>query len=153
MAINKIVASPAEAVADIEDGSSVVTSGFGLNHGFAASLIVALREKGSRGLCIVANSLGSGPFRVQSLIENHQVAKLIVSFSSRAGLARSTAEDQIESGEIELELVPQGTLVERLRAGGAGIAAVYTRTAVGTAVAGEKRFGSSMVCRTCSKRH
>jgi 3-oxoacid CoA-transferase len=140
MAISKIVSTPAAAVADIEDGSTVVTSGFGLNHGFAASLIVALREKGSRRLCIIANSLGSGPFRVQSLIENHQVDRLIVAFSSRAGLERSAAEDQIESGEIALELVAQGTLVERLRAGGAGIAAIYTRTGVGTSLADGKEI-------------
>ncbi len=74
------------------------------------------------------------------MIENHQVERLIVSFSSRAGLGRSAAEEQIQSGEIELELVAQGTLVERLRAGGAGIAAIYTRTAVGTALADGKEI-------------
>jgi 3-oxoacid CoA-transferase len=131
----KAITSPTEAVADIDEGSSIVTSGFGLNHGFAASLIVALRKKGTRHLCIIANSLGAGQFRAQSLVENHQVDRIIVSFSSRAGLEMSATERQIESGEIELELVPQGTLVERLRAGGAGIGAIYTRTGVGTAIA------------------
>src|SRR5665213_3101016 len=140
MTIDKVVASPALAVADIEDGSTIVTSGFGLNHGFAASLIVALREKGPRRLCIIANSLGAGPFRAQSLIENHQVDRLIVSFSARAGLGISAAEEQLQSGEIALELVAQGTLVERLRAGGAGIAAIYTRTAVGTSIAEGKEI-------------
>ena len=140
MSINKIVSSPAAAVADIEDGSTIVTSGFGLNHGFTASLIVALHEHGARRLCIIANSLGAGPFRAQSLIENHQVDRLIVSFSSRAGVGISAAEEQIQSGEIALELVPQGTLVERLRAGGAGIAAIYTRTAVGTSLAEGKEI-------------
>jgi 3-oxoacid CoA-transferase len=135
MTINKIVASPAEAVADIEDGAKIVTSGFGLNHGFAASLIVALRAKGSKQLCIIANSLGAGPHRVQSLIENHQVNRLIVSFTTRAGLGVNAAEEQISSGEIELEMVPQGTLVERLRAGGSGIGAIFTRTGVGTSIA------------------
>lgn len=140
MSINKILESPAAAVADIADGSTIVTSGFGLNHGFTASLIVALREHGARRLCIIANSLGSGPYRAQSLIENHQVDRLVVSFSSRAGLGASAAEEQIQSGEIALELVPQGTLVERLRAGGAGIAAIYTRTAVGTELAEGKEI-------------
>lgn len=140
MSINKIVSSPAAAVADIADGATIVTSGFGLNHGFTASLIVALREHGARRLCIIANSLGAGPFRAQSLIETHQVSRLIVSFSSRAGLSTSAAEEQIQSGEIALELVPQGTLVERLRAGGAGIAGIYTRTAVGTTLAEGKEI-------------
>jgi 3-oxoacid CoA-transferase len=135
MAINKIVVSPTEAVADIPDGATIVTSGFGLNHGFAASLIVALRAQGASRLCIIANSLGAGPFRVQSLIENHQVSRLIVAFTTRAGAVMQAAEQQIQAGEIEVELVPQGTLVERLRAGGAGIAGVYTRTGVGTAIA------------------
>jgi 3-oxoacid CoA-transferase len=135
MTVNKIVASPAEAVADIEDGSTIVASGFGVSHGFAASLIMALREKGSRQLCVIANSLGDGPYRVQTLIENHQVNRLIVSFTTRAGFATTAAEEQIASGEIEVELVPQGTLVERLRAGGAGIGAIFTRTGVGTLLA------------------
>ena len=140
MSINKIVSSPAVAVGDIEDGATIVTSGFGLNHGFTASLIVALRKRGTRRLCIIANSLGAGPFRAQSLIENHQVDRLIVAFSSRAGLGVSAAEEQIQSGEISLELVAQGTLVERLRAGGAGIAAIYTRTGVGTSIADGKEI-------------
>jgi len=119
MTIDKVVATP--AVADIADGASIVTSGFGLSHGFAASLIVALRAQGTHRLCIIANSLGSGPFRAQSLIESHQVDRLIVSFTGRAGAGLSAAEEQIRAGEITVELVPQGTLVERLRAGGAGI--------------------------------
>jgi 3-oxoacid CoA-transferase len=138
VAINKIVSSPAEAVRDIVDGSSVVTSGFGLNHGFAASLIIALREQGTKDLCIIANSLGTGPYRVQSLIERHQVSKVIVSFTARAGMGVTEVERQIASGEIAVELVPQGTLVERLRAGGAGIGGIYTRTGVGTAIADGK---------------
>ncbi|HEY5273728.1 MAG TPA: 3-oxoacid CoA-transferase subunit A [Acidimicrobiales bacterium] len=140
MTVNKIVASPAEAVADIEDGSTIVASGFGVSHGFAASLIMALREKGSRQLRVIANSLGDGPYRVQSLIENHQVNRLIVSFTTRAGFATNAAEEQIASGEIEVELVPQGTLVERMRAGGAGIGAIFTRTAVDTSLSEGKEI-------------
>ena len=134
MTINKIWESPKAAVADIVDGASVAISGFGVAHRFPSSLIVALKELGARGLCIVSNSLGDGPFRAQALVENHQVNRMIVSFSARPG-GRSAAEEQIEAGEIEVELVPQGTLVERLRAGGAGIPAFYTRTGVGTEIA------------------
>ncbi|MFI0424234.1 3-oxoacid CoA-transferase [Spongiactinospora sp. 9N601] len=135
MAINKVYESPAAAVADVPDGSSVSIAGFGMTHSFPTSLTVALREQGARRLCIVANSLGTGEFRSNTLIENRQVNRLIVSFSARAGEARSAAEQQIAAGEIEVELVPQGTLVERLRAGGAGIGAFYTLTGVGTAIA------------------
>ncbi|WP_199564882.1 3-oxoacid CoA-transferase [Spongiactinospora rosea] len=135
MAINKVYESPAAAVADVPDGSSVSIAGFGMTHSFPTSLTVALREQGARRLCIVANSLGTGEYRSNTLIENRQVNRLIVSFSARAGEARSAAEQQIAAGEIEVELVPQGTLVERLRAGGAGIGAFYTRTGVGTAIA------------------
>lgn len=134
MAIDKTWESPAAAVRDIPDGASIAISGFGVTHRFPSSLIVALREQGAKRLCIVSNSLGVGPFRPQALVENHQVAKLIVAFTARPG-ERSAAEDQIAAGDIEVELVPQGTLVERLRAGGAGIGAFYTKTGVGTAIA------------------
>lgn len=135
MPLSKVFASPEEAVADIPDGASVSIAGFGLTHSFPTSLTVALREQGAKKLCIVANSLGTGPYRSNTLIENHQVNRLIVSFSARATEETSAAEKQIASGDIDVELVPQGTLVERLRAGGAGIGGFYTRTGVGTAVA------------------
>ncbi|WP_051580371.1 3-oxoacid CoA-transferase [Pseudonocardia acaciae] len=135
MTINKIYSSPADAVADVPDGSSVSIAGFGMTHSFPTSLTVALREQGARELCIVANSLGAGPYRSNTLIENRQVNRLIVSFSARAGAGVSAAEEQIAAGLIDVELVPQGTLVERLRAGGAGIGAFFTRTGVGTAIA------------------
>jgi 3-oxoacid CoA-transferase len=135
MAINKVWPSPAAAIADVPDGASVAIAGFGMTHNFPSSLTVALRQQGAKQLCIVANSLGDAPFRSQTLIENHQVNRLIVSFSARAGTGTSEAERQIASGEISVELVPQGTLVERLRAGGAGIGAFFTRTGVGTEIA------------------
>jgi 3-oxoacid CoA-transferase len=140
MTINKVVNSPAEAVADIPDGASIVISGFARTRGFATSLIVALRKQGAKRLCLIANGLGSGPYRAGSLVENHQVSRIIVCFSGRAGVGVSATEEQIQSGEIELELVPQGTLVERLRAGGAGIGALFTRTGVGTAIATGKEI-------------
>lgn len=135
MAINKIWGSPEAAVADVPDGASVAIAGFGLTHSFPSSLTVALREQGAKRLTIIANSLGEGPYRSNTLIENHQVSKLMVSFTTRAGSGPSEAEKQIAAGEIEVEMVPQGTLVERLRAGGAGIGAFFTRTGVGTAIA------------------
>jgi 3-oxoacid CoA-transferase len=135
MTINKVWPSPAAAVADISDGAAVAIAGFGLTQGFPTSLTLALREHGASGLCVVANSLGDGPYRSSALVENRQVSRLIVCFSTRAGAGISAAEVQITAGEIEVELVGQGTLVERLRAGGAGIGAFYTRTGVGTALA------------------
>jgi 3-oxoacid CoA-transferase len=135
MSINKIYPSPAAAVEDIPDGARVAIAGFGLTHSFPSSLTVALRAHGAKDLYVVANSLGEGPYRSTSLIENHQVSKLLVCFSGRANEPRSPAEVQTAAGEIEMEMCSQGTLVERLRAGGAGIPAFYTRTSVGTTVA------------------
>lgn len=104
-------------------------------HRFATSLIIALRDKGTKNLSIVCNSLGeSGEARGQILAENRQVKKLIAAFSMRPG-TRTASEDQIMSGEMSIELVPQGILVERCRAGGAGIPAFYSPTSVGTAIA------------------
>jgi len=96
---------------------------------------MAARERGVKNLTLISNGLGTvGQLRGMLLVASGQVSKLIVSFSSRAG-QRTPADDFIESGQIEVELVPQGTLVERMRAAGAGIPAFYTPTAVGTAIA------------------
>lgn len=130
--MDKVVNSPQEAVADIRNGASIAIAGFSVDHGFAASLIMALKVQGTSDLCIVCNSLGApGQLRPQILVENRQVSRLIASFSARPGVP-TDAERQIAAGEVKLELVPQGTLVERLRAGGAGIAAFYTQAGVGT---------------------
>ena len=132
--MNKVVGSPEEAVADIADGATVAIAGFGLGHRFASSLLLALRKQGTRDLCLVCNSMGGpGEIRGQILAENKQVRRLITSFSVRPGVETAT-EQQIAAGEMEVELVPQGTLVERCRAGGAGIPAFYTPTSVGTAL-------------------
>ena len=130
--MNKIVASPEQAVADISDGASVAIAGFGVAHRFANSLILALREKGPKELTIVCNSLGDpGAIRGQILAENKQIKKLIAAFSVRPGTPTSS-EAQIAAGEMEVELVPQGILVERCRAGGAGIPGFYSPTTIGT---------------------
>jgi len=130
--MNKVVASPEKAVADIHDGATIAIAGFSVGHRFANSLILALREKGTKQLTLVCNSLGDpGATRGQILAENKQVKKLVAAFSVRPGTP-TASEEQIAAGEMEVELVPQGILVERCRAGGAGIPAFYSPTSVGT---------------------
>jgi 3-oxoacid CoA-transferase len=141
MIVDKIVASPAEAVADIGDGASIAIAGFGLSHRFPSSLIVALAERGSKGLTVYCNGLGQPGFPTAHLLaENHQLAKLVASFSARPGVRESEAEDQMKRGELEFEIVPQGILVERMRAGGAGLAAIYTPVGYGTPIAEGKEI-------------
>lgn len=133
--MDKVSASPAAALADLHDGASIAVSGFGTSHGFACSLLMAARDKGVTNLTLVSNSLGGvEQMRGMVLVASGQVSRLVVSFSSRPGM-RSPVNDLIEAGDIEVELVPQGTLVERMRAAGAGIPAFYTPTGVGTTVA------------------
>jgi 3-oxoacid CoA-transferase len=130
--MDKVFASPDRAVADIADGATIAIAGFSVGHRFANSLIIALREKGTKHLTLVCNSLGDpGATRGQILAENKQVKKLIAAFSVRPGTP-TASEEQITAGEMEVELVPQGILVERCRAGGAGIPAFYSPTSVGT---------------------
>lgn len=129
--MDKVVGSPAEAIADLEDGAVIAVSGFGRSAGSPVSLLTALRERGSRDLCLVGNTV---PPTAQTLIQNQQVSRLVMSFTARAG-SRSAAEEGIASGAISYELVPQGTLVERLRAAGAGLAAIYIPTGVDTPIA------------------
>src|SRR5258708_4717656 len=116
--MDKVVASPAEAVADIPDGASIAISGFGLSSGVPFSLLAAAVEHGARDLCLVGNTVGGA---VARLIENRQVSRLIVSFVARPNIP-SPAGEQVAAGKIQYEIVPQGTLVERLRASGAGLA-------------------------------
>jgi len=132
--MDKVFASPEHAIADIPDGATIAIAGFSVGHRFATSLILALRDKGTKELCLVCNSLGDpGATRGQILAENKQVKKLIAAFSVRPGTP-TASEDQIVAGEMAVELVPQGILVERCRAGGAGIPAFYSPTSVGTAL-------------------
>jgi len=132
--MDKVVASPAEAVADIPDGATISVSGFGLASGVPNSLLAAAVEHGARDLCLVGNTVGGA---TAALIENNQVSRLIVSFVSRPNIT-SAASEKAASGDITFEVVPQGTLVERLRAGGAGLAGIYTPTGVGTPIADGK---------------
>lgn len=130
--INKIKNSAKEAVADIFDGATVMIGGFG-EAGSPIELIHALIDHGAKNLTIVSNNTGSGHVGLAALIENRQVKKMICSFPRTAN---STVFPELyNKGEIELELVPQGTLAERIRAGGAGIPAFYTATSVDTPLA------------------
>lgn len=130
--INKILPSVAEAVRDISDGSSVLISGFG-EAGSPIELIHALIDQGAKDLTVVSNNAGSGHVGLAALIENRRVRKVICSFPKTVG--STVFAELYAKREIELELVPQGTLAERIRAGGAGIPAFYTPTSVHTPLA------------------
>ncbi|MFQ5668072.1 MAG: 3-oxoacid CoA-transferase [Candidatus Binatia bacterium] len=129
--LNKVADCAAAAIADIPDGASILLGGFGVIQGWPFSLIKGLHDRGTRGLTIICNTPGVGPTSPQILAENGQIRKLIASFAAYP--TRPTpVETAIKAGTIELELVPQGTLVERVRAGGAGLPAFFTPTGVGT---------------------
>jgi 3-oxoadipate CoA-transferase alpha subunit len=130
--INKKCPSAAEAVADIPDGSVVMVGGFGAS-GSPIELIHALIDQGAKGLTLINNNTGNGEVGLAALIANGQVSKMICSFP-RSSQSR-VFPALYRAGKIELELVPQGTLAERIRAAGAGIPAFYTPTTVGTVLA------------------
>ena len=128
---SKIWSSAAEALADtVRDGMTVAVGGFGLS-GIPVNLITALRDSGARELTIVSNNMGIDGTGLGLLLENKQVRKVLASY---VGENKLFAEQYL-SGELEVEFVPQGTLAERLRAGGAGIPAFFTPTGVGTPIA------------------
>ncbi len=127
--MNKVVASAALAVRDIPNGATLLAGGFGLC-GIPENCIGALRELGTKGLTVVSNNCGVDDFGLGLLLRNRQISKMVSSYVGE----NKEFERQYLSGELELELTPQGTLAERLRAGGAGIAAFYTLTGAGTAI-------------------
>ena len=128
--IDKVVASADAAVADIGDGAMLVVGGFGLC-GIPENLISALVRKGVRDLIAVSNNCGVDDWGLGLLLRNRQIRKMVSSYVGE----NAEFERQFLSGELEVELVPQGTLAERMRAGGAGIPGFYTPTGVGTLVA------------------
>ena len=130
--IDKKFATLASAVADIPDGATIMVGGFG-EAGSPIELLHALIDHGAKDLTVVNNNTGSGHVGLAALIENRQVGKMICSFPRTAN--STVFPDLYRAGEIELELVPQGTLAERIRSGGAGIPAFYTATKVGTPLA------------------
>ncbi|MGK7377321.1 CoA transferase subunit A [Planococcus sp. 1R117A] len=128
--MTKIFESIEEAIGDIPDGSTLVVGGFGLS-GIPENLIMSLRNKGSKDLSIVSNNCGIDGCGLGLLLENKQISKMTASYVGENKLF----EAQFLNGEIEVELVSQGTLAEKIRAGGAGIPAFYTATGVGTPIA------------------
>lgn len=128
--MEKVVASVQEAIHDIENGATILVGGFGLC-GIPENLINALHEKGVNELTIVSNNCGIDDFGLGVLLPNKQIQKMIASYVGENKLF----EQQFLSGELEVELTPQGTLAERIRAGGAGIPGFYTATGVGTDIA------------------
>ena len=122
--------SAAEAVADVGDGASILAGGFGLC-GIPELAIQALRDKGVKNLTFISNNCGVDEFGLGILLQNKQIRRMVSSYVGE----NKEFERQFLSGELEVELVPQGTLAERMRAGGAGIPAFYTPAGFGTKVA------------------
>jgi 3-oxoadipate CoA-transferase alpha subunit len=130
--IDKFIASAAEALADVADGTTVMIGGFG-NAGMPAELIDALIAQGAKNLTVVNNNAGNADAGLAALIGAKRVRKIICSFPRQTDSWHF--DKAYRAGELELELVPQGTLAERIRAAGAGIGAFYTPTAFGTRLA------------------
>src|SRR3954469_16111678 len=127
---SKILTSFSEAVSDIQDGATLIVGGFGLS-GIPEKAIQALKEQGTKDLTVVSNNCGVDDWGLGLLLANRQIKKMISSYVGE----NKIFEQQYLSGELEVELTPQGTLAERLRAGGAGIPGFYTATGVGTPIA------------------
>ncbi|HEY2117563.1 MAG TPA: CoA transferase subunit A [Candidatus Acidoferrum sp.] len=128
--MDKRIASADEAIANLRDGMTVLMGGFGLC-GIPENLIAAVQRKGTKDLTVVSNNAGVDGFGIGVLLQNRQVKKMISTYVGENKLF----EQLVLSGELQVELNPQGTLAERLRAGGAGIPAFYTPTGYGTMVA------------------
>src|SRR5947209_9735932 len=127
--MNKVLASAEDAVALIPDGASILMGGFGLC-GIPETLIAALRARGTKGLTVISNNAGVDDFGIGVLLRAGQVRKMISTYVGE----NKEFERQFLSGELEVELVPQGTFAERIRAGGAGIGGFFTPTGYGTLV-------------------
>ncbi len=130
---DKVVNSYEEAMAGLEDGMTVIAGGFGLC-GIPENLIKEIRRKGTRGLTVASNNCGTDEYGLGILLIDKQIKKMIASYVGENALF----EAQMMGGELEVELTPQGTLAEKMRAGGAGIPAFYTATGYGTPVSDGK---------------
>ena len=128
--MNKVLTTAAEAVSLVPDGATIMMGGFGLC-GIPENLIKALHERGTRNLTVISNNAGVDNFGIGILLRSRQVRKMISTYVGE----NQEFERQCLSGELELELVPQGTFAERIRAGGAGIGGFFTPTGYGTVVA------------------
>lgn len=131
--MKKLFATAKEALFDVTDNQTILVGGFGLC-GIPESLILALRDSGAKGLTCVSNNAGVDDWGLGLLLHTRQIKKMVSSYVGE----NATFEKQFLSGELELEFAPQGTLAERLRAGGAGIPGFYTPTGVGTLIADGK---------------
>jgi 3-oxoacid CoA-transferase subunit A len=131
--MRKVITGAAEAVALIPDGATIMVGGFGLC-GIPENLILALRDRGTRDLTIISNNAGVDGYGLGILLESRQVRKMISTYVGE----NQEFERQCLNGELALELVPQGTFAERIRAGGAGIGGFFTPTGFGTIVADGK---------------
>jgi 3-oxoacid CoA-transferase subunit A len=127
--MNKVVKDADEAIKDIQDGATIMVGGFGVS-GIPENLIAALRKKGVKDLTVISNNAGINDFGLGFLLQTRQIRKMIATYVGENQLF----EKQYLDGELEVELVPQGTFSERIRAGGAGIAAFFTPTGAGTLV-------------------
>jgi 3-oxoacid CoA-transferase subunit A len=128
--VDKVVSSAVEAVADVFDGASLAVGGFGIS-GIPMTLINAILDGGAKDLTVISNNCGIDGFGLGVLLNAGRIRKMIASY---VGENKEFARQYL-TGELEVELTPQGTLAERLRAGGSGIAAFYTETGVGTVIA------------------
>jgi 3-oxoacid CoA-transferase subunit A len=133
--VNKVVSGAEEAIADVQDGAVIMSGGFGLC-GNPENLIAALHKKGVKGLTIISNNCGTTELGLGVLLKAKQVKKMVSSYVGE----NKEFERQFLSGELEVELNPQGTLAERIRAGGVGIGGFFTPTGVGTQIAQGKEI-------------
>jgi 3-oxoadipate CoA-transferase, alpha subunit len=133
--ISKVVESAVAAVADIKDGATIMIGGFGLA-GLPVALVDAVIDQGARDLTIVCNNAGNGDTGLAALLKTKRVRKIICSYPRQ--IDSYVFDALYRAGEIELEVVPQGNLVERIRAAGSGIGAFYTPTGAGTMLAAGK---------------
>lgn len=131
--MNKVFKNAYDALHDIQDGATIMSGGFGLC-GNPENLIIALHQRGVKGLTVISNNCGTDKYGLGILLQSKQIKKMISSYVGE----NKNFEQQFLSGELEVELNPQGTLAERIRAGGAGIPAFFTPTGFGTVVADGK---------------
>ena len=143
---NKVVGSYEEAMAGLENGMTVIAGGFGLC-GIPEGCIAQIKKMGTKELTIVSNNCGVDGFGLGILLEDKQIKKMVSSYVGENKLF----EDQLLGGELEVELTPQGTLAEKMRAGGAGIPAFFTATVTAPLLVMAKRYASLMVVITLWK--
>jgi 3-oxoacid CoA-transferase subunit A len=148
--MNKVFESAAAAIHDVRDGATIMSGGFGLC-GNPENLIIALNQSGVKGLTVISNNCGTDKYGLGILLQDRQIKKMISSYVGE----NKNFEQQFLSGELEVELNPQGTLAERIRAGGAGIPAFFTPTGFGTVVSEGKEVrefdGRAYVMETALK--